>query len=161
MIQNNSVGSHTNSNQYQIKNTTDLQNTSRCPKDQKDNDIRLCPTPAIAHEQNLQHCKTMPLIRKFSDESILDSRLSNVYATKEFPPFRQQSEVESKAKHGERDLLTILEENGGFTINRMESSHDPIVDCLDFKRCCIDDGREQIHLQNMPLFSVYGMSDVM
>ena len=144
----------------EIEITKDLKRTNDSPDYQKDNDTRLRPKQKIIDDKNIRLCKTVPVARKFRDESIFASSLPDVNRPKKFVSFRQKSTLELKIKQDGHDLLAILEENGGFKINRMESSYDPIADCLDVNRCCIDNSREQIQLQNMPLFSVYGMSDI-
>ena len=102
----------------------------------------------------------MPVRRKFNRRCDIEHLSPKLNKTAKSPCISLRSTAEQKPKEEGLDFLTILQENNGFEINRMESSHDPIVDCFDFNRCCIDDGSEQIHLQNMPLFSVYGMYDV-
>ena len=156
-IKHQKVGSVHNND---IEIAIDLQRTKGYPDYQKDNDTRLRLKQEIIDDKNIRLCKTVPVVRKFSNESIFDSSLQDVNRLKKFASFRPKSTLELKVKQDGHDLLAILEENGGLKINRMESSYDPIVNCLDFNRCCIDNSREQIQLQNMPLFSVYGMSDI-
>ena len=84
--------------------------------------------------------------------------LSQKQRTKEAPIILAHPRKESNSMQQQLQLLSVLRENGAFEINRMESSYDPIVNCMDFNRCSVDVNREQVYFQKMPEFFVFGMS---
>ena len=100
----------------------------------------------------------MTSLEKINHSSSIESESSNQSNIKEAPGSIFGSKTDTSFSQQPHELNTILLETGGFEINKMESCHDPIENCINFNRFGIDVNSEKTHFQNKPLFSVYGMS---
>ena len=106
----------------------------------------------------LNRSYTFPSLEKMNHSSSIESESSDKSNIKEAPGSFSGPKTNTNFSQQQNELNAILLETGGFEINKMESCHDPIENCIDFNRFGIDVNSEKNHFQNKPLFSVYGMS---
>ena len=112
----------------------------------------------IEDRNHRNRSNTYPSLEKINHSSSNESDSSNQSNIKEAPGSIFGSKTDTNFSQQPHELNTILLETGGFEINKMESCHDPIENCINFNRFGIDVSSEKTHFQNKPLFSVYGMS---
>ena len=127
-------------------------------EDQKSEKGKCYLTTEIEDRDRRKRSYAIPSLEKMNQPSSIESESSDKSNIKEAPGSSSGPKSYTNFSRQQHELNTILLETGGFEINKMESCHDPIENCIDFNRLGIDVSSEKTHFENKPLFSVYGMS---
>ena len=138
------------------RQTNDIIIESNASKPEKS--YKWCQEVANLKEAYHNRRNSVPVASITNNTIELQQDLAQKKRTKEEPISLVHHRKEPNSRQQQLQLLSALRENGAFEINRMESSYDPIVNCMDFNRCFVDANREHIYFQKMPDFFVFGMS---